>query len=188
MPCNPTHTYCQANVFLAKKLDPDRIYDMILSVKDSTGHETKVDSTIKATRATSHFEDIFPHVPTMLVVSEATKVGTVLAFVLARKNPSNSYHSYLELWGSEKFRIVQNLSTKTVTNGSIILTGELDFEEKNMYSLNVFCLVRFKQLILPNKKKTILWNKFCNYVTFRIPLLTQLKIQETLPVFSCRYL
>ncbi|KAK6645399.1 hypothetical protein RUM43_001676 [Polyplax serrata] len=140
MPCNPTHTYCQANVFLTKKLEPDRVYDLIISLKDSIGRETKVDSTIKATRAVSHFEDIFPYVPTMIKIPESTKVGAVLDYVLARKNPSNSHHSYLELWGSEKFRIVQNLSTKDLTNGSIVLTGELDYEEKNMYTLHVFCL------------------------------------------------
>lgn len=150
MPCNPTHTYCQANVFLTKKLEPDRVYDLIISLKDSIGRETKVDSTIKATRAVSHFEDIFPYVPTMIKIPESTKVGAVLDYVLARKNPSNSHHSYLELWGSEKFRIVQNLSTKDLTNGSIVLTGELDYEEKNMYTLHVFCLVSQAEMNLSN--------------------------------------
>lgn len=148
MPCNPTHTYCQANVFLAKKLEPDRVYDLTLSLKDSLGRETKIDSTIKATRATSHFDEIFPYIPNMIIIPESTKVGTVLDYVLARKNPSNTHHSYLELWGSEKFRIVQNLSTKDLTNGSIILTGELDFEERTMYTLHVFCLVSWMKLIV----------------------------------------
>lgn len=144
MPCTPTHTYCQANVFLLRRLDPDRVYDLILSLKDTTGRETKVDSTIKATRATSHFEDIFPYVPSVIMVPENTKIGTALDYVLARKNPQNTRHAYLELWGSEKFRIVQNLSIRDVTNGTITLTGLLDFEEKTMYMLHIFALVSFQ--------------------------------------------
>lgn len=143
MPCTPTHTFCQANVFLTRRLEPDRVYDLILSLKDSSGRETKVDSTIKATRATSHFEDIFPYVPSVIMVPENAKIGTILQYVLARKSPQNTRHAYLELWGSEKFRIVQNLSSREITNGSILLTGGLDFEERTMYMLHIFALVRF---------------------------------------------
>ncbi|KAL0280631.1 UNVERIFIED_CONTAM: hypothetical protein PYX00_001863 [Menopon gallinae] len=140
MPCTPTHTYCQANVILAKKLEAGRVYDLILSLKDSSGRETKVDCMIRATRASAHFDDAFPYVPNVIMIPESTPVGTVLDYVLARKNPKSTQHAYLELLGSEKFRIIQNLSTKDITNGSITLTGNLDFEEKNMYMLQIFSL------------------------------------------------
>lgn len=141
MPCTPTHTYCQANVILAKKLEAGRVYDLILSLKDSSGRETKVDCMIRATRASAHFDDAFPYIPSVLTVPESTPVGSVLDYVLARKNPKSTQHAYLELLGSEKFRIIQNLSNKDLTNGSITLTGNLDFEDKNMYMLQIYSLV-----------------------------------------------
>lgn len=116
MPCTPTHSYCEGNVYLTRRLEPDRVYDMILSVRDSTGQETKVDATLKATLATSHFEDVFPYVPSLLMVPEDTLLGSSLGFVLARRsspapigNRVYRRNTELEMWGSENFRLYQVL-------------------------------------------------------------------------------
>jgi hypothetical protein len=100
-----------------------------------------------------------------------TKVGAELEYFLVRKSSQHARHAYLELsvrknshqilsttpqsctlaiqianyesipQGSPLFKMKQRLAGNSVSNGSMILLEELDFEKQNLYSLHLAATV-----------------------------------------------
>ncbi|KAJ1531684.1 hypothetical protein ONE63_000353 [Megalurothrips usitatus] len=140
LPCTRNMSYCQANVVLARKLDAGRVYDVRLRVRDSRGDATSIDAIVQLGNSTTPMDSTFPRHPALIMVPEDTKPGTELDYVIVRKNPRNNRHAIVELWGSPLFTLAQRLSSRTETNASIILAGELDYETQAMYTLDLYAL------------------------------------------------
>ncbi|XP_052129264.1 cadherin-86C-like [Frankliniella occidentalis] len=143
LPCTRNMSYCQANVVLARKLDAGRVYDVRLRVRDSRGDATSIDAIVQLSNNSTPVDATFPRRPTLVMVPEDTKPGTELDYVIVRKNPRNSRHAIVELWGSPLFTLAQRLSSRTDTNASIILAGPLDYETQAMYTLDLYALDPF---------------------------------------------
>lgn len=77
-----------------------------------------------------------------MISNQDAKRGTVLDYVIARKNPLGSKDVILELHGSPLFAIRQKIVSSQATEGTIILLGPLDFEAQHMYHLVVLANVR----------------------------------------------
>lgn len=76
----------------------------------------------------------------VLTIQDA-KRGTLLDYVIARKNPLQTKDVILELHGSPLFAIRQKIVSPQTTEGNIILLGPLDFETQSMYPLTVLANV-----------------------------------------------
>ncbi|PSN44130.1 hypothetical protein C0J52_13840 [Blattella germanica] len=111
LPCSRNHSFCEANVILARTLELGRVYDLKVRLRDTRG-----DTTTNA------------------------KPGTELDYVIARKNPKNTRHASLELRGSPSFGVRQSLASPDTVNGTFILNSELDFEKQSMYTLTVYAV------------------------------------------------
>ncbi|XP_058798791.1 cadherin-86C [Phymastichus coffea] len=74
LPCTFYNKICQANVILTKRLVPGRLHDFIVRVRDSSGDMNSMQATISVTNATTLREKIFPHLPTLVMVSELFKI------------------------------------------------------------------------------------------------------------------
>lgn len=100
LPCTRNMSYCQANVVLARKLDPGRVYDVRLRVRDSRGDATSIDAIVQLSNSSTPMDSTFPHRPALIMVPEDTAPGTELEYVIVRKNPRNARHAIVELWVS----------------------------------------------------------------------------------------
>ncbi|PNF30220.1 hypothetical protein B7P43_G02540 [Cryptotermes secundus] len=173
LPCSRNHSFCEANVLLARPLELGRVYDLKLRLRDTRGDTTSVRCTIRATNSSTPMDTIFPHLPSLVVVPEDTKIGTELDYVITRKNPKNTRHAGLELRGSSNFAIRQSLASADTVNGTIILTSELDFEQQTMYMLSVFAVDAYAEPDLDTR----------NLVGFMLAIAVQ-DVQDMPPMFT----
>ncbi|XP_073977349.1 cadherin 86C isoform X3 [Rhodnius prolixus] len=137
LPCNRNSSYCEANVFLERSLAPDQIFKFRITVRDTKEDTTTIPVSIKVTNGVTDFNEVFPHVPGVVMIPENTKVGTELEYVIVKKHPRSLRQANLELWGSSEFKFQQS-SKKDTTTGVITLASSLDYETKTMYKLSVF--------------------------------------------------
>ncbi|RZF41603.1 hypothetical protein LSTR_LSTR000317 [Laodelphax striatellus] len=137
LPCTKKDTQCLANVFLERTLIAGQLYKFRITVRDTKGDTTTIPVAIQVSDANTDTDLIFPHVPGVVMVPEDTVVGTELDFVIVRKNPRLNRPAALELWGPPHFDLTQS-SKMDLTRGVIVLTKKLDYEEKTMYSLNIY--------------------------------------------------
>ncbi|XP_039276139.1 cadherin-86C [Nilaparvata lugens] len=137
LPCTKKDSQCLANVFLERTLIAGQLYKFRITVRDTKGDTTTIPVAIQVTDATTDTDSVFPHVPGVVMVPEDTVVGTELDFVIVRKNPRLNRPASLELWGPPHFDLTQS-SKMDLTRGVIVLTKKLDYEEKTMYSLNIY--------------------------------------------------
>lgn len=80
---------CQANLILKKKLEPGRIYDFRVEVRNQRGQLAAMNCSFQATNATTPIERIFPGAPTLLAISENARRNTELGkkhFNICEKN------------------------------------------------------------------------------------------------------
>nr|CAD7260211.1 unnamed protein product [Timema shepardi] len=140
IPCDKNHTFCEGDVVLSRPLERGRVYDVRLKVVDTTGDFTILDCTIRTSSRTTPTDTIFPHLPSLIEVSEDAVPGTELDYVIARNNPLNGRHVSLELRGSPEFMLRRSLASKDTVKGTIILAAPLDFEKKSMYILHMFAV------------------------------------------------
>lgn len=88
LPCTLYNKVCQANVILTKRLVPGRLHDFAVRVKDSKGDSNSMQATISVTNATTQRDQIFPHIPAIIMVPE---VQIPSHFVLS-KDQTKTYH------------------------------------------------------------------------------------------------
>lgn len=74
LPCTKYNSICQANVVLTKRLEPGRIYDFKVSVKDTRGGTAQQLCSITATNFTTPHDKIFPHKTGIIMVPEVSNV------------------------------------------------------------------------------------------------------------------
>ena len=70
LPCTKYNSVCQANVILARRLEPGRYYDFQVSVKDTKGGMSVQSCSITATNFTTPHDLIFPHKTGIIMVPE----------------------------------------------------------------------------------------------------------------------
>ncbi|KAG8223191.1 hypothetical protein J437_LFUL000357, partial [Ladona fulva] len=142
----PLHFDVNANVHLRRSLREGIKYDFRISVTDTSGDTTVVDCTLRGTTptATAAKAAAFPRYPGLVFVPEDKKVGSVLDYIIARKNPRNARHVHLEVSGSDHFTIKHSLASPETVNATIILTQPLDFEEQVVYRIQILATCRWK--------------------------------------------
>lgn len=71
LPCPPNSTTgCQADVYLDRVLIPGQTFQFRITVRDTRGDTTTVPVRLVATEARSDVENIFPHIPAIIIVPE----------------------------------------------------------------------------------------------------------------------
>lgn len=109
LPCGKQHSVCEANVILEESVELGKIYELSLSVRDTSGGVTTVFCTIQVTNASTSLSDSFQHLNQYLtipevyiqILSDSSSILTDLCFVqnsakdsvvdyfIALKNPNN---------------------------------------------------------------------------------------------------
>ncbi|KAL1117783.1 hypothetical protein AAG570_004098 [Ranatra chinensis] len=145
LPCTKESIRCEANVLLERSLVPEQVFKFRMTVRDTKGDTTTVPATIQVTNGVTQFNQIFPHIPGVILIPESTEVGTELEYVIVRRNPRANSEAALELWGSTNFKLQQS-SQKDTTTGVITLAAPLDYETKTMYKLSIFSVDQFADL------------------------------------------
>lgn len=74
LPCTRNHSFCEANVLLARPLELGRVYDLRIRLRDTRGDTTSVRCTIRPTNSSTPIDTIFPHLPLLVVVPEVRLV------------------------------------------------------------------------------------------------------------------
>ncbi|XP_034949613.1 uncharacterized protein [Chelonus insularis] len=138
LPCTLYNKVCQANVILTRRLTAGRLHDFAVRVRDSKGDSNSMQATISVTNATTPRDTIFPHIPTLIMVPEDTKPGKELDYILVKSNPWSGKPVYIELWQPKELFTIRQRLIPGHTRGTIILTGELDFETQSMYTLTIY--------------------------------------------------
>ncbi|KAK9298526.1 hypothetical protein QLX08_008130 [Tetragonisca angustula] len=138
LPCTLYNKVCQANVILTKRLVAGRLHDFAVRVRDTKGDSNSMQATISVTNATTPRDKIFPHIPSLIMVPEDTKPGKELDYLLVRANSWSGKPVYIELWQPKELFTIRQRQTPTQTRGTIVLTGELDFETQSMYTLTMY--------------------------------------------------
>ncbi|CAH1407036.1 unnamed protein product [Nezara viridula] len=139
LPCSRKSSACEANVFLERSVSPGQVFKFRLTVRDTSGDTTTSAASIRVTDGVTDFQNVFPHIPGVIMIPEDTKVGTELEYVIVRKHPRSLRPAHLELVGGSEFKINQT-SKKDTTTGIILLTLPLDYEVKTMYKLSVYAM------------------------------------------------
>ncbi|CAB0014720.1 unnamed protein product [Nesidiocoris tenuis] len=98
LPCNKNSSYCEANVFLERTLAPEQVFKFRMTVRDTQGDTTTVPVAIQVTDGVTDFNEVFPHVPGVVMIPEDTAVGTELEYVIVKKHPRAVRQAVLELW------------------------------------------------------------------------------------------
>lgn len=70
IPCGKQHSVCEANVILNEDVAPHAIYELSLSVRDTSGGVTTVFCTIQVTNASASLADSFPRLNQYVTVPE----------------------------------------------------------------------------------------------------------------------
>lgn len=83
LPCSPNSTIgCQADVYLERILIPGQAFQFRITVRDTRGDTTTVPVRLVATEARSDVENIFPHIPAIIIVPEVHISEHVIVFSL----------------------------------------------------------------------------------------------------------
>ncbi|CAB3363388.1 Hypothetical predicted protein [Cloeon dipterum] len=174
LPCPRNSSVCEANVLLAKPLEKSRLYQFTMSVRDAQGDQTNVEATLTATPGSSvaALDTAFPRYSTLIMVPENTRVGSELEYFLVRKSNLHARHAYLELSGAPIFRVKQRLAGNSVSNGSVILLEELDYERQNLYPLHMAATDPFTNSLEDTR----------NILGFDLAVVVS-DVQDTPPVF-----
>ncbi|XP_059490916.1 cadherin-86C isoform X2 [Neocloeon triangulifer] len=174
LPCARNYSVCEANVILAKPLEKNRLYQFTMSVRDAQGDQTNVEATLRATPGSSvaALDTAFPRYSTLIMVPENTKVGAELEYFLVRKSNLHARHAYLELNGASMFKMKQRLAGNSVSNGSVILMEELDYEKQNLYPLHMAATDPFTNSLEDTR----------NILGFDLAVVVS-DVQDTPPVF-----
>ena len=72
LPCTKNMSYCQANLVLARRLEPGRVYNVRLRVRDSKGDSTTVSTEVQASNFSASLDMVFPHRPNVIMVPEVS--------------------------------------------------------------------------------------------------------------------
>lgn len=72
LPCNRNSSYCEANVFLERSLAPDQIFKFRITVRDTKEDTTTIPVSIKVTNGVTDFNEVFPHVPGVVMIPEVS--------------------------------------------------------------------------------------------------------------------
>ncbi|GLH16106.1 Cadherin-86C [Gryllus bimaculatus] len=67
-----------------------------------------------------------------------TNRGSALDYIVVRNNPKNNRFAFLELRGSPLFDLKRALSSPDTVNNTIVLVGQLDFEQQVVHYLTVY--------------------------------------------------
>ena len=78
IPCGKQHAVCEANVILNEPVEANRIYQLSLSVRDTSGGVTSVTSTIKVTNASVSLNSAFQHLNQFIALPEVTSFCSLL--------------------------------------------------------------------------------------------------------------
>ena len=70
IPCGKQHSVCEADVVLNESLRVDDVYELSLSVRDTSGGVTSVSSTIQVTNASVALDSAFQHLNQFITVPE----------------------------------------------------------------------------------------------------------------------
>jgi hypothetical protein len=70
IPCGKQHSVCEANVVLNESVELDRIYELSLSVRDTSGGVTTVFCTIQITNMSAPLTDTFQHLNQYITIPE----------------------------------------------------------------------------------------------------------------------
>lgn len=70
IPCGKQHSVCEANVILNESVELDKIYELSLSVRDTSGEVTTVFCTVQVTNTSASLTDTFQHLNQYLTVPE----------------------------------------------------------------------------------------------------------------------
>ncbi|BES87672.1 Hypothetical protein NTJ_00475 [Nesidiocoris tenuis] len=172
LPCNKNSSYCEANVFLERTLAPEQVFKFRMTVRDTQGDTTTVPVAIQVTDGVTDFNEVFPHVPGVVMIPEDTAVGTELEYVIVKKHPRAVRQAVLELWGSSEFKFEQT-SKKGTTTGVITLAEPLDYEQKTMYRLSVYATGVWVDLATDSR----------NIAGFQLVVIVT-DVQDTPPIFD----
>ncbi|XP_071455773.1 cadherin-86C [Hetaerina americana] len=139
LPCSRNKTHCSANVHLKRQLRDGMKLNFRISVTDSSGDSTVVDCTIKGTSpsATAARTAAFPRFPGVIFAPEDAEIGSVLDYIIARKNSKNARHVHLEIWGSDHFDVKHSLASPETVNATIVLVKPLDFENQAVHRIQI---------------------------------------------------
>ncbi|KAF4533463.1 hypothetical protein B566_EDAN001192, partial [Ephemera danica] len=175
LPCARNHSACEANVVLSNTLRVNTDYNFGLEVRDARGDSTRIEATIRATSTLSvaAINTAFPYYKTLIMVPENTRPGTELDYILVRKNDLHGRHAYLELSGSPIFSLKQRLAGPEVSNGTIILNDDLDYEKQNLYPLLLYATDPYVSTRVDTR----------NVLGFNVAIAVS-DVQDTPPVFT----
>jgi len=82
IPCGKQHAVCEANVVLNESIEPNRIYQLSLSVRDTSGGVTSVTSTIQVTNATVSLNSSFQRLNQFITLPEVIRFHFHLPYML----------------------------------------------------------------------------------------------------------
>ncbi|XP_018332036.1 cadherin-86C-like [Agrilus planipennis] len=128
---------------------------------------------VRATNATTPFGEIFPGAPSLLTISESAPRNTELGTLIAKGDKTKERPVLLEVWGSPKFTLRQRIVQERSSEGTLLLSGQLDYETTNLYYLS----------ILANDVWTEPGNDTRNIVGWPL-VVAVLDEQDTPPVFT----
>ncbi|KAI9561048.1 hypothetical protein GHT06_012004 [Daphnia sinensis] len=143
LPCGKQHSVCEANVILEESVELGKIYELSLSVRDTSGGVTTVFCTIQVTNASTSLSDSFQHLNQYLTIPENSAKDSVVDYFIALKNPNNIRGIRVELRKtkqSRNFRLSDKLAGSNRTNCSIILEQPLDFEIQTVHVLRILAV------------------------------------------------
>lgn len=78
LPCNRSSPACEANVYLERSVSPGQVFKFRLTVRDTAGDTTTQAAAIKVTDATTDFQNVFPHVPGVIMIPEVRLIPSRL--------------------------------------------------------------------------------------------------------------
>ena len=70
IPCGKQHSVCEADVILNQPVELDNVYELSLSVRDTSGGVTTVFCTIQVTNSSSLLTNTFQHLNQYITVPE----------------------------------------------------------------------------------------------------------------------
>ncbi|XP_066951732.1 cadherin-86C-like [Macrobrachium rosenbergii] len=133
-------------VYLRQRLNERKNYSLILTVTDRVGDHTEVLSRIVPTKGRTPTSDIFVKYSASAVVPENAPVGTLITFVVAKKQPLSSVDFTILGPSAHLFKITSRLYSTDTYRGDILLQGKLDYEVTNLHALQVCALKPYTDL------------------------------------------
>ncbi|XP_068207160.1 cadherin-86C-like isoform X2 [Palaemon carinicauda] len=133
-------------VYLRQRLNERKNYSVVLTVTDKVGDHTEVLARIIPTKGRTATSDIFVTYSASAVVPENAPVGTLITFVVARKQPLSSVDFTILGPSAHLFKITSRIYSTDTFRGDILLQGKLDYEESNLHALQVCALKPYTNL------------------------------------------